>query len=57
MGDFQEIAAPVANRLFFAGEATCSKYSATTHGAYLTGIREAENIHQALLYNLYEIGL
>lgn len=42
--DFDTLANPVANRLFFAGEATCGKYLATTHGAYLSGVREAERI-------------
>ena len=38
------LAAPVASRLFFAGEATTSDYQATVHGAYLSGIRAAEEI-------------
>jgi monoamine oxidase len=38
------LAQPVANRLFFAGEATSSQYPQTVHGAYLTGLREAEAI-------------
>jgi polyamine oxidase len=42
--DYDTVAKPVLNRLFFAGEATSSKYPATTHGAYLSGIREAERI-------------
>jgi monoamine oxidase len=42
--DYETMAKPVANQLFFAGEATSSKHSATTHGAYLSGIREAERI-------------
>jgi predicted NAD/FAD-dependent oxidoreductase len=46
--DFEAIAQPVSDRLFFAGEATSLKYSATTHGAYLSGIREANRIN-----NLY----
>lgn len=31
-------------RLLFAGEATFSKYPGTVHGAYLSGLREAERI-------------
>ncbi len=42
--DFDALAAPVAERLFFAGEATDPRYYATVHGAYLTGRREAERI-------------
>jgi monoamine oxidase len=42
--DYETIANPIANRLFFAGEATSSKYPATTHGAYLSGMREANRI-------------
>lgn len=42
--DYEAIAKPVLNKIFFAGEATSSKYPATTHGAYLSGIREAERI-------------
>lgn len=42
--DFDALAAPVAARLFFAGEATHRRCYATVHGAYLTGQREAERI-------------
>jgi polyamine oxidase len=42
--DYEVLALPVCNRLFFAGEATSSKFPASTHGAYLSGIREAERI-------------
>ena len=38
------LAAPVDERLFFAGEATSQNYQATVHGAYLSGIRAAEEI-------------
>ncbi|WP_390618559.1 flavin monoamine oxidase family protein [Maricurvus nonylphenolicus] len=40
----KHLAEPVNNRLFFAGEATSSAYPATTQGAYLSGLREAERI-------------
>lgn len=43
-GDRQLLAAPVAGRLFFAGEATHPTYFATVHGAYETGIRAALEI-------------
>src|SRR5262249_51224561 len=46
--DYEAMAQPVADRLFFAGEATHSKYLATTHGAYLSGIREANRIKQLI---------
>ncbi|HSW69396.1 MAG TPA: FAD-dependent oxidoreductase [Gammaproteobacteria bacterium] len=43
--DYEIIAEPIYDKLFFAGEATCSTYPSTTHGAYLSGIREAERIN------------
>lgn len=42
--EYQILAEPVDNRLFFAGEATHAQYPATTHGAYLSGVREAKKI-------------
>ena len=42
--DYDAMAEPVGDRVFFAGEATHSRYPATVHGAYLSGIREAERI-------------
>ncbi|MGB6976315.1 MAG: FAD-dependent oxidoreductase [Gammaproteobacteria bacterium] len=47
--DYDAIAKPISDRLFFAGEATSAKYLATTHGAYLSGIREAERIKNLYL--------
>ena len=41
--DYDALAEP-AGRLFFAGEATMRRYPATVHGAYLSGVREAERI-------------
>jgi hypothetical protein len=38
------LAEPVGDRLFFAGEATSEDYPSTVHGAYLSGLREAERI-------------
>lgn len=45
------LAAPVDNRLFFAGEACSPNFFSTAHGAYLTGIAAAEmalaSLHQS----------
>ncbi len=38
------LAAPLNERVFFAGEATHRDHSATVHGAYLSGLREARRI-------------
>jgi monoamine oxidase len=42
--DYDDLAEPVADRLFFAGEATSREYAATVHGAYLSGLAAAERI-------------
>ncbi|MBS0287512.1 MAG: FAD-dependent oxidoreductase [Proteobacteria bacterium] len=42
--DYDELAQSVADRLFFAGEATIKEYPGTVHGAYLSGVREAKKI-------------
>lgn len=39
-----DLAAPLNDRLFFAGEATHSEHPATVHGAYLSGLRAAEEV-------------
>ena len=39
-----DIARPLSDKVFFAGDATHRKYLATAHGAYLSGIRAAEEI-------------
>ena len=45
--DHDLLAAPVADRLFFAGEATHRRFPSTVHGAYLSGTREAERVRNA----------
>lgn len=40
--DHQTLAEPVGERLFFAGEATHTGHNATVHGAYLSGVRAAQ---------------
>lgn len=44
MGDRAILAEPINGRLFFAGEATSRQYPATVHGAFLSGIRAANQI-------------
>lgn len=39
-----ELRKPVANRLFFAGEATSRKSFGTAHGAYLSGLQAAKDV-------------
>lgn len=42
--DFDILANEVNNKVFFAGEHTEREYRGTVHGAYLSGIREADKI-------------
>ncbi|KAL0412681.1 UNVERIFIED_CONTAM: Lysine-specific histone demethylase 11 [Sesamum radiatum] len=42
--DYDILAENVADRVFFAGEATNKQYPATMHGAFLSGMREAAHI-------------
>lgn len=42
--DYEALAEPVGERLFFAGEATSREHPATVHGAWLSGEREAQRI-------------
>lgn len=44
MRHFDDLAAQISNKLFFAGEHTESDYFSTVHGAYLSGLREAAKI-------------
>ena len=38
------LAAPIENRLFFAGEACSVNFYSTAHGAYFTGIAAADQV-------------
>jgi monoamine oxidase len=41
-GDRAILAAPVENRIFFAGEATSARFYSTVHGAWESGLRAAD---------------
>lgn len=41
---FDALAAPVDDRLYFAGEATCREHPSTVHGALISGRREARRL-------------
>lgn len=41
---YDTLARPIDDRVFFAGEATHRTYPGTVHGAYLSGIREANRV-------------
>ncbi|KAH7408264.1 flavin-containing amine oxidoreductase-domain containing protein [Phaeosphaeria sp. MPI-PUGE-AT-0046c] len=47
-GDYDVMARP-HGPLHFAGEATCGTHPATVHGAYLSGLRAAAEVAEALL--------
>jgi monoamine oxidase len=47
-GDYEAMARPLGN-LHFAGEATCGTHPATVHGAYISGLRAASEVIDALL--------
>ena len=49
IADYEELAQPVADRLFFAGEATTRRYPGTVHGALLSGEREADRIAERVI--------
>jgi monoamine oxidase len=42
--DQEALAEPASHRVLFAGEATQPEHFATVHGAYLSGVREAQRI-------------
>ena len=47
-GDYEAMAHPVGS-LHFAGEHTCGTHPATVHGAYISGLRAASEIMDALI--------
>ncbi len=47
MAHFESLAEAVAGRVFFAGEHTEVDYFSTAHGAYRSGLREADKIEKA----------
>ncbi|KAG0197719.1 hypothetical protein BGX28_008777 [Mortierella sp. GBA30] len=47
--DYDMLAKPVEDQLFFAGEATSRHYPATAHGAYLSGLKAAKDILDMLI--------
>jgi monoamine oxidase len=49
--DYDILATPVNDRLFFAGEATYRQYLGTVHGAFLSGEREAMRIGNKIRLN------
>lgn len=47
--DYDLLARPIGESVFFAGEATERNYPATVHGAYLSGIRAANEILTSMI--------
>ncbi|KAF3085049.1 hypothetical protein TWF102_009914 [Orbilia oligospora] len=47
--DYDTIAKPINDQIFFAGEHTSRKYPATVHGAYISGLRVAGEVAEAML--------
>ncbi len=45
--DYENLSKPINNKLFFCGEHTIFDYSATTHGALLSGLNVVEKIIKA----------
>lgn len=47
--DYDLLGEPVDQKLFFAGEATCRTHPATVHGAYMSGLRAANEVLESLI--------
>ncbi|ORY80311.1 flavin-containing amine oxidoreductase-domain containing protein [Protomyces lactucae-debilis] len=47
--DYEAMARPVGDNLFFAGEATCRTHPSTVHGAYLSGLAAAGAVLDSLI--------
>ncbi|CAN6664755.1 hypothetical protein TRVA0_036S00650 [Trichomonascus vanleenenianus] len=47
--DYDLMARPINNSLFFAGEATCRSRPGTVHGAYISGLRAANEILTSII--------
>ncbi|KAG5439206.1 hypothetical protein PCANB_001505 [Pneumocystis canis] len=47
--DYDILAKPIEDTLFFAGEATCRTHPATVHGAYLSGLKVAQLVLESLI--------
>ncbi len=45
--DYETLAETIEDQIYFAGEATNRMHPATVHGAYISGIREADRIIQS----------
>ena len=50
----RDLAASLSRRLFFAGEATEETYFATAHGAYLSGLRAADEMEVPVISIVYD---
>lgn len=46
--DYEVMAKPIGN-LFFGGEHTCGTHPATVHGAYISGLRAASEVLEAMI--------
>ncbi len=51
--DYDALARPVGEHLFFAGEATCRTHPATVHGAYLSGLDAARHVLASIVGDMH----